>query len=191
MTRQEALKLVAILEAAYPRQELRRDTVEIYAMFLQDLDYKLAERVIAQHIRTQKWFPAISEIREACAEMVHQLPTTEQALAIVRDAVRTANYSMVKSNDLLHQAVDTVGWHKLLSSEYSEPLYRQIKEAYEKLRTRELQRLTALPKVGQDALDYLEGGDNGGKQESNYPNYRRQNESQSETTESEFDDIPF
>lgn len=168
MTRQEALKLVAILEAAYPRQELRRDAVEIYAMFLQDLDYKVAERVIAQHIRTQKWFPAISEIREACAEMVHQLPTTEQALAIVRDAVRTANYSMVKSNDLLHQAVATVGFEKIGYSEYPEPLYKQIKEAYEKLRTRELQRLTALPKIGQDALDYLEDGDNGG----NYPRSR-------------------
>ena len=165
MTRQEALKLVAILEAAYPRQELRRDTVEIYAMFLQDLDYKLAERVIAQHIRTQKWFPAISEIREACAEMVHQLPTTEEAMSIIRNAVRVANYSMVKSNDLLHQAVATVGFEKIGYSEHPEPLYKQIKEAYEKLRTRELQRLTALPKVGQDALDYLEDGDNGG----NYP----------------------
>lgn len=165
MTRQEALKLVAILEAAYPRQELRRDTVEIYARFLQDLDYKVAERVIAQHIRTQKWFPAISEIREACVELVHNLPSTEKAMEIIRSAVQRYDYGAIRDNDLLRQAVATVGFEKIGYSEYPEPLYKQIKEAYEKLRTRELQRLTALPKVGQDALDYLEDGDNGG----NYP----------------------
>jgi len=148
MTRQEALKLVAILEAAYPRQELRRDTVEIYAMFLQDLDYKVAERVIAQHIRTQKWFPAISEIREACVELVHNLPSIEEAMEIIRSAVQRYDYGAIRDNDLLRQAVATVGFEKIGYSEYPEPLYRQVKEAYDNLRKQEIKRLQSTPAVG-------------------------------------------
>ena len=165
MTKQEALKLVAILEMAYPRQDLREQTVEVYARFLQDLDYKVAERAIQNHIRNEKWFPTIAEIREACVELAHDLPSTEEAMEIIRSAVQRYDYGAIRDNDLLRQAVATVGFEKIGYSEHPEPLYKQIKEAYEKLRTRELQRLTALPKVGQDALDYLEGGDNGG----NYP----------------------
>lgn len=148
MTRQEALKLVAILEAAYPRQELRRDTVEIYARFLQDLDYKVAERAIQNHIRNEKWFPTIAEIREACVELVHNLPSTEEAMEIIRSAVQNNNYQVIRENELFRQAVATVGFEKIGYSEYPEPLYRQVKEAYENLRKREIRRLQSTPAVG-------------------------------------------
>jgi len=148
MTRQEALKLVAILEAAYPRQELRRDTVEIYARFLQDLDYKVAERAIQNHIRNEKWFPTIAEIREACVELVHNLPSTEEAMEIIRSAVQNNNYQVIRENELFRQAVATVGFENIGHSEYPEPLYRQVKEAYENLRKREIRRLQSTPAVG-------------------------------------------
>lgn len=148
--------LIKTLVSAYPRQELKEDTIKTYVHFLKDLDFKLAERVIAQHIRTQKWLPTIAEIREAGAEAVHYLPTTEQAMAIVREASRHGSYRMVAENELLSQAVDTVGWQRLVSSECSDPLFRQIKEAYDRLRVRELHRLTALPQVGQLELGYSE-----------------------------------
>lgn len=156
MTKQEALKLVAILEMAYPRQDLREQTVEVYARFLQDLDYKVAEQVVSHYIKTQKWFPSIAEIREACAEMVHDLPTTEQAMEIIRSAVQQYDYGSIRANDLLRQAVATVGFDKIGYSEHPEPLYRQIKEAYERIRTRELHRLAAMPQVGQPMLAYSE-----------------------------------
>lgn len=156
MTKQEALKLVAILEMAYPRQDLREQTVEVYARFLQDLDYKVAEQVVSHYIKTQKWFPSIAEIREACAEMVHDLPTTEQAMEIIRSAVQQYDYGSIRANDLLRQAVATVGFDKIGYSEHPEPLYRQIKEAYERIRTRELHRLASMPQVGQPMLAYSE-----------------------------------
>ena len=153
MTKQEALKLVAILEMAYPRQDLREQTVEVYARFLQDLDYKVAERAIQNHIRNEKWFPTIAEIREACVELVHDLLSTEQAMEIIRSAVQGYNYQIIQGNDLLRQAVATVGFEKIGRSEYPEPLYRQVKEAYDNLRKREIKRLQSTPAVGMLASE--------------------------------------
>lgn len=148
MTKAEALKLVAILEAAYPRQDLRPETVEVYAQFLQDLDYSVASKVVHNHIRNEKWFPSVAEIREACVELVHVIPSTEAAMEVIRSAVQNNNYQVIRENELFRQAVATVGFDKIGYSEYPEPLYRQVKEAYENLRKREIRRLQSTPAVG-------------------------------------------
>ena len=109
MTRTEALKLVTMLQLAYPRQVLDERNVKVYAQFIEDLDYKVAERAIQSHIRNEKWFPAIAEIREACVELVHNLPSTEEAMEIIRSAVQRYDYGAIAGNDLLRQAVATVG----------------------------------------------------------------------------------
>lgn len=152
VTEQQALILIKGLVSAYPRQVLEEDTIKTYIHYLKDLEPEIAERVISHHIKTQKWFPTIAEIRESCAELVNEVPTTEYAMAVLREATRMANYRMVTMSDILIQAVDTVGWQKLMSCEHPEPLYRQIKDAYENLRKREIERLTALPAVGQAAV---------------------------------------
>lgn len=149
VTRAEALKLVAILEAAYPRQELREETAAIYAQFLQDLDYQIASKVVQNHIRNERWFPTIAELREACVEMVHVIPTPETAMELIRMASQTASYQLIKGNELLMQAVASVGGiERLGRSENPEPLYRQAREAYENLRKREIRRLKSTPAVG-------------------------------------------
>lgn len=153
MTKKEALQLMTILQMAYPRQNLGEKTVEVYAGFIQDLDYKTAERAIQNHIRNEKWFPAIAEIREACVELVHNLPSTEQAMEIIRSAVQRYDYGAIKDNDLLRQAVATVGFEKIGYSEYPEPLYKQVKEAYENLRKRKIKNLQNTPAVGMLAAE--------------------------------------
>lgn len=153
MTKKEALKLVTMLQLAYPRQVLDEKNVEVYARFIQDLNYKVAEQVITEHIMTQKWFPTIAEIREACVELVHNLPSTEEAMEIIRSAVQNYNYQAIKNNDLLRQAVATVGFEKIGYSEQPEPLYRQIKEAYDNLRKQEIKRLQSTPAVGMLASE--------------------------------------
>ena len=148
MTRTEALKLVTMLQLAYPRQVLDERNVKVYAQFIEDLDYKVAERAIQSHIRNEKWFPAIAEIREACVELAHAIPSTEEAMEIIRSAVQRYDYGAIKGNDLLRQAVATVGYEKIGYSEYPEPLYRQVKEAYDNLRKQEIKRLQSTPAVG-------------------------------------------
>lgn len=147
MTQEQALMLIKILTSAYPRQELREDTIKTYVYYLQDLDYKVAQQVIDRHIRTQKWFPSISEIREAAAEKTHRIPGVEEAMADLRVATAQGVYALVASNPLLVEAVKSVGWGKLMHNEYPEPLYRQIREAYARLRAQRVEELASAPGV--------------------------------------------
>ena len=153
MTRTEALQLITMLQMAYPRQTLEGKTVEVYANFIQDLDYKVTEKAIAQHIRNEKWFPTIAEIREACVELAHEIPSTEHAMELIRSAIRNGNYQAIYQNDLFRQAVAVVGFDKISYSEYPEPLYRQIKEAYDNLRKREIKHLQSTPAVGMVEME--------------------------------------
>ena len=160
MTETEALMLVNILESAYPRQDLKENTVNVYIQFLQDLDYEVASRVVQNHIRNERWFPTVAELREACVEMVHAIPSAESAMEIIREAVRGNNYQLISQNELLRQAVATVGFEKIGYTEYPEPLYRQVKEAYENLRKRKMRQLQSTPAVGMleaDEKKALEG----------------------------------
>lgn len=61
----EALKLLKILEAAYPKQQLPEDSVKLYVKYLEELDYADVQPIVRRHIETSKWFPAISELMNA------------------------------------------------------------------------------------------------------------------------------
>jgi hypothetical protein len=81
--------------------------------------------------------------------MVHAIPATETAMELIRTAAQNANYQLIRSNDLLMQAVASVGGlERIGRSENPEPLYRQAREAYENLRKREIRRLQSTPAVG-------------------------------------------
>ena len=150
MDNQQALKLIKVLVAAYPRQEMREDTIKVYVSTLSDLDYKATEKSIMKHIRTSKWFPTIAEIREDVAEALHEIPSLEDAMTTLKQASGAGNYALMCSNDILKQAVDTVGWQKLTHSEFPDPLYRQVKDAYAKLRGKHLEKLINSPGLGYE-----------------------------------------
>ena len=63
----------------------------------------MAERAIQNHIRGEV-FPSIAEIREACVELAHNLPSTEEAMEIIRSAVQRYDYGAIKGNDLLRRS---------------------------------------------------------------------------------------
>lgn len=68
MTKAEALRLMAMLRAAWPRQEIGEDTTEVYAGMLADLSYADAKTAVTTLVKTSKWFPTIAEIREQAAD---------------------------------------------------------------------------------------------------------------------------
>jgi hypothetical protein len=81
MTRPETVKLMAVLGAAYPRQEVNEGTAKLYCELLADLPYNVAETVIKRMIATCKYFPTIAEIRHEAVEMCLDLPTATDAWA--------------------------------------------------------------------------------------------------------------
>ena len=83
MNNQQALKLLKILQAAYPRQELPQDSVVLYTKMLLPLDYQEMERTVMRHIQTQKWFPTVSELyRGDCYQEMFPRRDIEQQPAL-------------------------------------------------------------------------------------------------------------
>ena len=53
-----------MLSGAFPEYQLNKNTLEVYYLNLSDFDPKDFEKVILAHIRENKWFPKISELRQ-------------------------------------------------------------------------------------------------------------------------------
>ena len=69
MNRKETAQIIAILRAAYPRQAISADQykqmVSVWAGVLADVPFEIGQRATETHCRESKWFPAVSEIRDA------------------------------------------------------------------------------------------------------------------------------
>ena len=65
MDRKQFLEMVAVLKSCYPRDNLLSidKVVEVWYRQLADLDYGIAMAAVNKWIATQKWMPAVSEIR--------------------------------------------------------------------------------------------------------------------------------
>jgi hypothetical protein len=91
MTKHEAAKLVAVLSAAYPRQEIEEATLAIYCEMLLDLDHAIAERGVKVLMANSRWFPTIAEIREAVLEQQSPLPSPAEAWELLDISWQVAN----------------------------------------------------------------------------------------------------
>lgn len=117
MTADEARALVAQLKAAFPRQEVTKETLAVYARMLADLDNAATQHAVLGIMAESKFFPAIAEIRERVARNACTLPSVESALAELDRAVRrfspddsrTWTYDDDWSHPLIVRAVHMVG----------------------------------------------------------------------------------
>lgn len=145
MTKNEALKLLVVLTAAYPRQEIGDPTAALYVKFMADLDYHATEVAIARHIATEKFFPAIAEIREAVVNVTNPLPSAAEAW---RETLRAVyDVGIYKgppkfSHPAVDKAVDTIGWREICMSEVGDPAIRaHFMQVYESYRQRHLDEM--------------------------------------------------
>lgn len=74
MKQSEATMLVAVLTASFPRQPIGERTAEVYVEALLDLDVRLANQAVRALQQTSRFFPTISEIREAVATITLAAP---------------------------------------------------------------------------------------------------------------------
>ena len=105
------------LVAAFPDTKLKEDTLKVYAEKLADLPVDVLERAVHVCIVTQKWFPKISEIREAAADIImHErgVPDADTAWGEVKQAVRNGGDM---ANKLAWKAIgDFDGMHEFAQS---------------------------------------------------------------------------
>ena len=117
MTRDEALRVLAVLIAAYPTITLTRESIAIYADAISDLAFADAMLGTKKLIRTNKYFPSIAELREATRN-THRMDG-DSAWALVLDEIRRVGAQRIPALPPdVKQAVKAIGgWATLCHSE--------------------------------------------------------------------------
>ena len=138
MTASEAIDIVTILKCAFPRQEITKETAEVYASFLADLDYAATEQAVRKVVAAAKFFPTIAEIRMEVAEGQAGLPSVAEALAIVANRYRLSD-AEVKETPLqpeVKKAYQIVGgeW-AFRTSTNPTTLHAQFRDLYAEIRS--------------------------------------------------------
>lgn len=167
MTELEALKLVKIIQSAYPRQEFPEDTVRIYALSLADLPAKLGQQAVMELVRTSKWTPTIAEIRQRAAEIGRPMPAADEAWAEVQRVAREfapgVALDVQWSSDLVAEAVAMTGglWGIAMTTRPDE-VQRRFATTYQAMRERRLEQLQVQPGLLAEAVEQrqmLEGAE--------------------------------
>jgi hypothetical protein len=173
MTRAQVLKLIGLIKAAWPRDEMSPETARAYAEDLIDLEHEAALAAFLAIRRSSKWRPHQSEIREAVAERTLAIPSPADAWHEVQEAIRGYDdYDEARkwpdwSHDLIRQTVRDLGGLRALY--YSQmpgadrahflALYRELRgEIVEKATTAQLPApapVHSLPAAEDDTVAQL------------------------------------
>lgn len=140
MTPAEAMALVALLKAAYPRQPLEATTLKLYAEHLSEFDAPVGRVAVERVIATSRFFPTIAELREQIAAMqCDEKPEPEMAWAEVLDELRRVGHSRAPrfSCDEIHDAVRAIGgWMYLCLQPTNHADRARFVDAYRAARSR-------------------------------------------------------
>lgn len=150
MREHEAIELIEMLVAAFPKQKIEPRNVAVYARMIEDFDRPEAEAALLHLIATATFFPAVAELRTAIAEGRAMLPAWEEAWEKVCAVRKQFGVYVgprwgipVAWDALTDETLRTVGGYEAVCHvEFEdEPTLRaQFRDAYTNLRKRRIQR---------------------------------------------------
>lgn len=125
MTDQEFETIALAIKAAYPNSNVLPDKYAMKTWYrtLADLDYKVAENAVLEHISTSVFPPSIAEIREKCAARLTPMVTDwgeaweEVQMAIRRYGSYREEEAVASLSRLAAIAVRRMGFQNLCRSE--------------------------------------------------------------------------
>lgn len=162
MTDLEFEKIIVAIKAAYPNTDYLSDkyALKTWNMALADLDYRVVENALLEHIYTSAWPPRIAEIREKCADRIHPMLTDwSEAWEEVQRAIRRfGSYreeEAVKSlSQMTAAAVRRMGFRNLCMSDNQMADRAHFQRIYENLVQQE-RRQAQLPESVKEERDRL------------------------------------
>lgn len=99
MNSTEALKLMAVLQIAYPRfyqditDEDAEEAINLWATMFEDKPYELVKAAVKSCIATSKWPPTIAEVNDEIIRLTKPEELTEmEAWNLVNKALKNAGY---------------------------------------------------------------------------------------------------
>lgn len=155
-TKKQIIKLMAVMSLAYPGFQIKDGQAELYFQMLSDIDDGLLETASKHLITTSKFFPSISEWRNAAFDLAidrAHIPTQFEAWnnacqvmrrwGIYKGAPPTDEYS----HPLVAKAVYVIGYNNLYNSNWTDFDRSNFYKVYESLTTRASEDIRMLPDV--------------------------------------------
>lgn len=138
MNRQEFATLSIAIKSAYPASKVLEDnaSMDFWYTMLEDIDYKVAENAVAEHICTNIYPPNIAQIRKLCIERYRKpILSFDDAWGTVMKAISTYGWknpqeAYTTMDDLTVSIVKNLGWSKLCHSENIDADRANFREAY-------------------------------------------------------------
>lgn len=163
-SRQEIIKALTVLAAAYPRFELPPATVEIYTRLLIDLDFDTLKAATLHCATVYKFFPTVAEIRAAAVElqtMAEGIPAESEAWGeVIKRIQDVGSYGTPEfSHPLIAQVVRQFGWLNLCMSENQTADRARFLEAYSAAFKESRRRAQMLPEVLNIVDNRLQAGE--------------------------------
>lgn len=152
MTDQEFETIALAIKAAYPNANVLPDKYSMKTWYraLSDLDYKVAENAVWEHISTSVFPPSIAEIREKCAARLSPMITEwgeaweEVQMAIRKYGSYREEQAVASLSRLTAVAVRRMGFQNLCRSENTVADRAHFQRMYEGM-VKEEKRQTQLP----------------------------------------------
>lgn len=152
MTKKQFAVIATAIRAAYPASKVMESDQEMdfWYKLLEDLDAKVVENAVMEHICTNVFPPNIAEIRELCVErMARRIPSADDAWGLVQKAISRYGYSnpeeaFATMDDITMAVVKNLGWSRICKSEHSTADRANFRMAYED-KAKELKEMRQLP----------------------------------------------
>lgn len=167
----DVMRVLGVLAAAFPANKVGKETLEVYKLTLADIPADVLEQATLHVITRSRFFPTVSEIRDAAnAIMVglHNVPSAFEAWGEVCNVIaRCGQYYRYQisgelpeySHPLIERAVEIMGYRNLCESENSMADRAHFFRVYEGLLERAEEELRMLPSVRQFSDQYQLMGD--------------------------------
>jgi hypothetical protein len=146
--KEKIIELIKTQIQLYPNTtEMDGKALAYYASAISDIEDQYLVMAFRMHLETNKWFPSVSEIRAAAAELAGRrsgIPIPFEAWREVMDNAKqwvTGNHRSVDqhewSHPLVKEAARLMGWEDICYSTNIESTRARFLQAYEQLKARE------------------------------------------------------
>lgn len=152
MNKQEFAVIAVGIKSAYPASKILEDeaSMNFWYRMLEDMDGKVVENAVMEHISTNIYPPNIAEIRRLCIDRCKpQVLSFDEAWGTVQKAISSygrdrPQEAYADMDELTASIVKNLGWTRLCISENQTADRANFREAYEK-KEAELRNANALP----------------------------------------------
>ncbi|MDD2979572.1 MAG: replicative helicase loader/inhibitor [Hespellia sp.] len=139
MNKEEFATIAIGIKSAYPASKVLEDkaSMDFWYMMLQDMDYKIVQNAVLEHISTNTFPPSIAEIRKQCAARFgKQIKSFDEAWGTVQKAVSTYGWerpleAYEKMDELTVEVVKNIGWNNICHGNNPDATRANFRMAYE------------------------------------------------------------